>query len=98
MLGEDGKPRVLTFRGGEVVELTPEEVEAVRTDIGPALKLAAVKTIKGDGDKPSQTIALAKVDTEATERFVEQTQKLAERRTAAKVKAKQAAKKDLEAK
>lgn len=67
VLDKDGKPRVLTFQPGQPVELTPEELEAVRDDIGPALHIAKLD----DEAKP-----VAKADGEATAKFVQATKDL----------------------
>jgi hypothetical protein len=64
---EAGADRVLTFNPGEVRELSGDELEAVRDDIGKALHIA--KT-----DEQSQPVA--KPDAEATAKFVEETKNL----------------------
>lgn len=100
LLDKGGAERVLLFNPGQVVELTAEEVEAVRDDIGNTLYIA-----KADKDaKP-----VAKPDGNATRKFAEETKELRAmqqaERNAAKVNPEpkppvvhHAAKKDLEKK
>ena len=71
---EAGNPRVLTFTPGAPVELTADELESVRDDVGKALHFA-----KLDSGKPSP-----KLDREATDKFVKETAELRERQKADK--------------
>jgi hypothetical protein len=68
-----GNERVLKFSGGQVVELTAEELEAVRDDIGPALQIAKI-------DKEEKPVP--KPDGEATRKFVEETRKMRQKEAA----------------
>lgn len=65
-----GSERVLNFAPGHVVDLSAEEVEAVRDDIGPALQIAKLDEKEKPAPKP---------DGEATRKFQEETQKLREK-------------------
>jgi hypothetical protein len=90
VLDDNGEPRVLTFQAGQPLELTAEEVEAVKDDVGVALFVA-----KPDDGKPS-----LKIDREATDQFVKQRdeQKAKATAKAEKVESKAAPAKDLETK
>ena len=63
VLDDAGNPRVLTFSSGQPVELTAEELEAVRDDIGNVLRI-----VKMEGGKPTP-----KVDGKATALFQKET-------------------------
>ena len=65
---EAGNPRILSFSPGQPVELAADELEAVRDDVGKSLHIA-----KLDEGKP-----VAKPDSDATAKFVEETRKLRE--------------------
>lgn len=82
VLDESGNPRVLVFNSRQGVELTSEELEAVRDDIGNVLHIA--KKVEEKGDKTA-----FKIDHEATRKFKEETGKrrAAEAKAAAQEKA-----------
>lgn len=67
---DNGNDRVLNFQAGKAVELSAEELEAVRGDVGPVLHIAKVV----DTSKPENIVA--KPDSIATKAFVEETAKL----------------------
>lgn len=67
LLDKGGNERVLLFSPGQAVELTEEELEAVRDDIGTTLYIAK----EVDKDKP-----VARPDGEASRKFAEETKKL----------------------
>jgi hypothetical protein len=88
---EDGKPkldkaggeRVLTFSKGQPLELDSEGLEAVRDDIVKgALVIAKTEVIKGKDGKPD-TLA-GKSDREATAKFVDESRRLAEKKSSNK--------------
>ena len=70
---DKGESRVLTFEPGQVVELSSEELEAVRDDVGKSLHIAAY-------EKDAKPVA--KPDRKATEAFVEETAKMREKEAA----------------
>ena len=79
VLDDAGNPRVLVFNPGEPLELSGDEIESVRDDIGNVLHIA--KPVEG---KPA-----VKVDGKATAEFVAAT-KEAREKAAAKEFAKEA--------
>jgi len=80
---EDGKPvqengadRVLKFQPGKPIEVSAEDLETIRSDVGTALHFAKVETRKGE--KGTEEVLGSKIDGEATRKFVEETKRQVE--------------------